>query len=57
MSQMYCPECNSWENNIRETREHPTYNWIRRWRCCKGCDNVWTTMEMPEGDFDVGALD
>jgi transcriptional regulator NrdR family protein len=57
MSQMSCPECNSRDNHIRETREHPTYNWVRRYRCCRDCLHGWATMEMPEGDFDIGALD
>jgi transcriptional regulator NrdR family protein len=57
MSQMSCPECNSRDNHIRETREHPTYNWVRRYRCCRECLHGWATMEMPEGDFDIGALD
>ena len=57
MSQMSCPSCTSRDNHIRETREHPEYNWIHRYRRCYDCGHSWATMEMPETDFDVGALE
>ena len=53
MSQMSCPSCASRDNHIRETREHPEYNWIRRLRRCYECGHAWATIELSENELSM----
>lgn len=54
MSQMSCPNCGEQNNRTLETREHDSYNWVKRVRQCRVCSNRWRTLEMNEVDVEVG---
>lgn len=45
---MTCPRCQKHdEDYVIETRDVVKFNYIRRRRKCKECDNKWTTFEVP----------
>ncbi len=46
---MKCPECNSIEDKVVETRESKDGKYIRRRRECLGCGKRFTTYEKIEG--------
>lgn len=50
---MMCPKCNSYTNSVKDSREHPEYNWIKRRRRCDECDHRWNTYEIPESELQV----
>lgn len=50
---MACQNCNGREVKSMTTREHPTYNWVRRRRMCADCGHRWWTVELAEDELSV----
>jgi transcriptional regulator NrdR family protein len=57
MSKMVCPKCAERDNHTLETREHPTYNWVKRRRACYSCDYKWSTIELAEDELQIEGLE
>lgn len=47
---MNCPTCQSKENKVLDTRQHPNGCWLKRRRQCE-CGNRWWTVEVNEIDL------
>jgi transcriptional repressor NrdR len=52
-AQMLCPKCAERDNKVTQTREHQSYNWIRRRRVCNHCDYRWNTLELLEDELQT----
>jgi len=50
---MACGKCGHRGSSAMATVEHPTYNWIKRRRCCKACGHRWWTIELSQDELEI----
>jgi transcriptional repressor NrdR len=50
---MICPNCESADLKVKDSRDHQVYNWIKRRRECLDCNYRWNTYEIPENEVEV----
>jgi transcriptional repressor NrdR len=50
---MICPNCESQDIVVKDSRDHKEYNWIKRRRECLACDHRWNTYEISEQELEV----